>query len=88
MTSQAGVCPFLGLRVESTPPAQTTRTEGMGKGVFPKENWDLTREDRAMNKIGKQSKKARCPLHMVTNNIKMENGPWGVRASGKLQNRH
>ena len=88
MTSQAGVCPFLGLRVESTPPVQTTRTEGMGKGVFPKENWDLIREEMAMNKIGKQSKKAGGPLHMVTNNIKMENGPWGVRASGKLQNRH
>jgi len=53
VTSQAGVCPFLGLRVESTPPAQTTRAEGMGKGVFPKENWDLIREERAMNKIGK-----------------------------------
>lgn len=53
MTSQAGVCPFLGLRVESAPPAQTTRAEGMGKGVFPKENWDLIREERAMNKIGK-----------------------------------
>ena len=82
------MCPFLGLRVEATPPAQNTRTEGMGKGVFPKENWELITEKRAMNKIGKENKKERCPLHMVINKTKMENGPWGVRASGKLQNRH
>lgn len=80
MTSWAGVvCSFLELRMESVPPTQTTRTEGVGKGGSSEENWGLI-EEWVMNRRGKQNKtekqaKLRGPLHMVTNNIRNENGP-------------
>lgn len=50
MTSQADVVfLFLLLRMESFLPVQTTETEGMGKEVSPKYNWELITEERAMN---------------------------------------
>lgn len=50
MTSQADVvCPFLLLRMESVLPVQITETEGMGKEVSPKYNWELITQKRAMN---------------------------------------
>lgn len=45
--------PIFEFRVELTPPAWTTSTEGVGKGVSLRENWRLVTE-RAMQRIGNQ----------------------------------
>lgn len=68
------MCSFFLLRMESILAVQTTETEGVGKKVSPKYNWELIAEERTMNYIGQANKtKLKCKqteglLHTVSDN--------------------